>query len=71
MTTPLHQELLQRLAELCELTPHVRFGQLLDFLGSLCADRSDRPLAEIEDRDLLSVMEQHREELAGRQRIIA
>jgi hypothetical protein len=31
MIQPLHQKILQKLSEICELSPDVRFGQMIDF----------------------------------------
>jgi hypothetical protein len=42
-------DILRNLAVLCELSPDVRFGQLLANLGFLAEDMSDRTLWDIED----------------------
>lgn len=67
MISPVQQDLLRRLAELCELSPDVRFGQLLAHLGLMVEDRSAQSFWEIEDEDLLGVMDHHRDELSQRQ----
>jgi hypothetical protein len=60
------EALLQKLAQLVELSPDVRFGQLLANLGFLAEARAGQSLWDIEDPQLLQVLEQHRDELAQR-----
>jgi len=67
MIPVIHHELIEKLADLYQLTPDVRFGQLLANLGFLVEDRTDQTLREVDDAELLEVMEKHREELARRQ----
>lgn len=67
MIEPLQQDILRSLAALCELSPGVRFGQLLANLGFLAEDMFDRTLWDIEDTELLQVLERHRADLAKRQ----
>lgn len=67
MIQPIQKTLLERLAEICELSEDVRFGQLLDFLGLLASAHSGQSLAEIEDNDLVRIMERHRDQLKTRQ----
>jgi hypothetical protein len=71
MIPPTQQELLRRLAAVCELSPGVRFGQIVSHLGFLAEDMGERSLAEIEDEDLLRVIDHHRSELARRQSNVA
>ncbi len=59
------------LAQLCDKSQNVRFGQLLAHLGFLAEDRGSPGLWEIEDGDLLAVMEQHLHELSKRQQPVA
>ncbi len=66
MISPTQQELLKRLGELCELSPDIRFGQLLDHLGFLAEDRVERSLRDVEDEDLLKVLDHHQSELERR-----
>jgi hypothetical protein len=61
------REALAVLAELCELSPDVRLGQLLAHLGFLGEDQTGRSLWDIEDEQLLAVIYHHRAELASRQ----
>ena len=71
MTPAIQQELLRRLAEVCELSPEVRFGQLLAHLGFLVEDRTDYNLGDVSDYELLGVIEAHRVELQDRQQQVA
>ena len=66
MTLATQHELLEELAALWELSPEVRFGQLLANLGFLVEDQTDQSLWEVEDDQLLMVMEQHRAALSQR-----
>jgi hypothetical protein len=60
------QEALAVLAELCELSPDIRLGQLLAHLGFLGEDQTGRTLWDIDDEQLLAVLYHHRAELAAR-----
>jgi hypothetical protein len=61
------REVLAVLAEVCELSPDVRLGQLLAHLGFLGEDQTGRSLWDIDDEQLLAVLYHHRAELVGRQ----
>ena len=61
------REALAVLAELCEMSPDVRLGQLLAHLGFLGEDQTGRSLWDIDDEQLLAVIYHHRAELAARQ----
>jgi hypothetical protein len=67
MIEPMQQDILRGLAALCELSPGVRFGQLIANLGFLAEDMADCTLWDIEDTELLQVIERHRADLAKRQ----
>jgi hypothetical protein len=71
MFPPVQRDILQKLASLCELSPGVRFGQLLAHLSFLAEDMGERGLGEIEDDALLRVIERHRAELSRRQSTVA
>jgi hypothetical protein len=71
MIRPTHQEMLKALAELCSLSPDVRFGQLLANLSMLAEDQVERSIWEIEDEQLLAIIEQHRRDLAKRHSNVA
>jgi hypothetical protein len=66
MIPTIQHELIERLTDLCELSPDVRFGQLLANLGLLVEDQTDWSLWDVEDSELLSVMEKHRADLRRR-----
>ena len=59
-------EALAVLAEVCELAPDVRLGQLLAHLGFLGEDQTGRSLWDIDDEQLLAVLYHQRGELVGR-----
>ena len=61
------REALAVLAELCEMSPDVRLGQLLAHLGFLGEDQTGQSLWDIDDDQLLAVLYHHRVELARRQ----
>ncbi|HEY1380241.1 MAG TPA: hypothetical protein VGF55_25795 [Gemmataceae bacterium] len=66
MTSPTRQEALAVLAELAELCPDARLGQLLAHLGFLGEDQTGRTLWDIDDEQLLAVLYHHRSELVAR-----
>jgi hypothetical protein len=61
------REALAVLAEVVELSPDVRLGQLFVHLGFLGEDQAGRSLSNIDDEELLAVLYSHREELVARQ----
>ena len=67
MISAVRQEALDVLAELCDLSPDVRIGQLIAHLGFLGEDQTGRSLWNIDDEQLLAVLYAHRAELASRQ----
>ena len=67
MITPTQREAFAVLAEVCELSPDVRLGQLLAQLGFLGEDQTGCSLGEIDDEQLLAVFYHDRAELAERQ----
>jgi hypothetical protein len=56
-------KLIEKLADLQQLSPDVRFGQLLANLGFLVEDQTDKSLWDVEDAVLLEVLERHRVDL--------
>jgi hypothetical protein len=66
MTPATQADLIGRLAEIRDLSPDVRFGQLLANLGFLVEDQTDQTLWNVEDGELLLVMEKHRDDLIRR-----
>jgi hypothetical protein len=67
MIPPTQREALAVLAELCDLSPDVRLGQLFAHLGFLGEDQTGRSLWDIEDEEFLKVLYHHRAELAARE----
>lgn len=67
MTPVIQLELIEKLADIYQLTPDIRFGQLLANLGFLVEDQTDQTLRDVDDATLLEVMETHRQDLARRQ----
>ncbi len=67
MIPPTQREALAVIAELCELSPDVRLGQLRALLGFLGEDQTGRSLWDIEDEQLLAIIYHHRAELVARQ----
>lgn len=66
MTATIALELLEKLAEIQQLSPDVRFGEMLANLGFLVEDQTDQSLREVENLRLLEIMERHRADLAIR-----
>lgn len=66
MISATQREALDVLAELCDLAPDVRLGQLLAHLGFLGEDQTGRTLWDIDDEQLLAVLYHHRKELVER-----
>jgi len=66
MITEHQREVLAVLAELCELSDDIRFGQLVAWLGDMAEIETGRKLADIDDDQLLSAMHQHRANLIAR-----
>ena len=59
------------LAELCELAPEGRLGQLLAHLDYLGVDQTGHSLWDIEDDQLLAVLNDYRTDLVRRSRMTA
>lgn len=66
MISQIRVEALELLAEVCELSPDVRLGQLLAHLGFLGEDQTGRTLWDLDDDQLLAVLHHHRRELMAR-----
>lgn len=71
MIQPIQQQLIRELTAICELSPDVRFGQLLANLGFLAEDHPGRSLWDIDDQELLDVMRRHLGDLTRRQSHVA
>ena len=66
MISPVQQALSERLAKICELSPDIRFGQMMATLGFLAEDFSDQSVWDIEDETLLEVADKHLADLSAR-----
>ena len=59
MISPVRQAVLDKLVQICELSPDVRVGQMLAHLGFLSEDFDGQSLGVVEDEALLAVAERH------------
>lgn len=66
MINPVRQEVLQVLAELSEIVPEVRFGQLVVNLSYLARGFANESVWEMEDVELLEAARKHLEEWRSR-----
>jgi hypothetical protein len=66
MNQEVRRELLRILGELGELTPDVRFGQLLANLSYMAKDFTAEAIWDVEDEELLSAARDHLKELSER-----
>lgn len=66
MTQPTRNEILARLAELSELLPDMRFGQLIANLSYLAIGPAPESVWDVEDADLLTAIQQQIETLEYR-----
>ncbi len=64
--TDSQREALAVLAEVWDLSPDVRLGQLMAHLGVLGEAHRDRGLGYIDDDELVAIMYRHRAELIAR-----
>ena len=71
MNDPVRKEVLQVLAELSELVPEVRFGQLIVNLSYLARGLSNESIWDMEDDELLTVARKHLEEWRARRGALA
>ena len=71
MISPIQQTIVEKLLALCDLSPDIRFGQLLANLGFLSEEFENQSLWDIEDQPLLNVIEIHLAQLSQRQAAIA
>jgi hypothetical protein len=66
MSDPTRQEILSRLAQLSELAPDMRFGQLIANLAFMAAGPWDQTLWDLEDERLLGAIRQMESDLSQR-----
>jgi hypothetical protein len=68
---PLRQEILCQLERLSELTPEVRFGQLIANLAFLAAGPWDQTLWDLEDDQLLAAIGKYLADLSEKRQSVA
>jgi len=66
MISAKRQEILRLLEKLSELTPDVRFGQLIANLSYLAVGPTNEAIWDMEDEQLLSAIRQHIADLSDR-----
>lgn len=66
MITAQRREVLQLLERLSELTPDVRFGQLIANLSYLAVGPTNEAIWDMEDEQLLVALRKHIEDLSDR-----
>jgi hypothetical protein len=66
MITAKHQEILRLLERLSELTPDVRFGQLIVNLSYLAVGPTNEATWDMEDEQLAAAIQQHIADLSNR-----
>jgi len=71
MINPVRQEVLQVLAELSEVCPEVRLGQLMANLSYLARGLSNEAIWDMEDEELLEAARKHLEQWRARRRASA
>jgi len=71
MINPTRRETLQALERLSELTPDVRFGQLIANLSYLAIGPTNEAIWDMEDEQLLEAIKQHIADLSQRQASVA
>lgn len=71
MMSPIRQEVLQVLAELSEVAPEVRLGQLIVNLSYLARGLSNESIWDMEDSELLAVARKHLAEWRARREVVA
>jgi len=71
MMNPVRQEVLHVLAELSEVCPEVRLGQLMANLSYLARGLSNEAIWDMEDEELLEAARKHLEQWRARRRMNA
>jgi hypothetical protein len=66
MITPERKQILQELEQLSELTPDVRFGQLIANLSYMAIGPTNEAIWDMEDEQLLAAIRQHKADLSQR-----
>ena len=65
------REILRSLGRLSELTPDVRFGQLIANLSYLALGPTNEAIRDLEDEQLLEAIRRHTSDLSQRQSSVA
>ena len=68
MINPVRQEVLRVLAELSEVCPEVRLGQLMANLSYLARGLSNEAIWDMEDEELLTAARKHLEQWRARRK---
>jgi hypothetical protein len=68
MIASLQEQILSELHRVCELSPDIRFGQIIANLAFLAEDAGRESMWDIDDESLLQVIQSHRADLTRRQR---
>ncbi len=71
MSSAVRQELLRVLAELSEVCPDVRLGQLIANLSYVARGLSNESIWDMEDNELLEAARKHLEEWRARRGAVA
>ena len=71
MSSTVRQELIRVLAELSEVCPEVRLGQLIANLSYLARGLSNESIWEVEDEELLEAARKHLQEWRARRGAVA
>jgi uncharacterized protein YihD (DUF1040 family) len=66
MASDVRRETLALLAEVWDLSPDIRLGQLLAHLGFLGEAHLGRGLGDIEDDEIMAILQRHKSELDAR-----
>jgi hypothetical protein len=66
MINPIRQEVLKVIAELSDLVPEVRLGQLIANLSYLARGLANESIWDMEDEELLAAARKHLEEWRSR-----
>lgn len=71
MSSPVRQELLRVLAELSEVCPEVRLGQLIANLSYIARGLANESIWDMEDEELLEAARKHLQEWRARRGAVA
>ncbi|MBI3466799.1 MAG: hypothetical protein HY000_27620 [Planctomycetes bacterium] len=71
MMSPVRQEVLRLLAELSEIAPEVRLGQLMANLSYLARGLSNESIWDMEDEELLEAARKHLEQWRSKRGVMA